>query len=179
MQRDKINVFITSCEITKGAWRAHEQKLKDIYELSDKRYSLTSDPESADIILVGDVREENWGAKVISCDLINKYPNKCFSISDRDLPLILHHGIYACSAKKSIWSFGRVRTGSYTISYGDQFRNPFIENHVFSDQNYLEKEYLLSFIGRNSSKIRNSIFNLKFERPDIYIEDSSKAFDLW
>ena len=179
MQKDKISIFITSCEITKGAWRAHEQKLKAIYELSDKKYCTASDPESADIILVGDVREENWGTKVMNCDLINKYPNKCFSLSDRDMPLILHHGIYACGAKKSILSFGRVRTGSYSVSYGDIFRNPFIENHVFSNQSYLEKEYLLTFIGRNSSKIRNSIFNLKFERPDIYIEDSSKTFNLW
>ena len=179
MQRDKINIFITSCEITKGAWRVHEQKLKAIYELSDKKYNLTSDPESADIILVGDVREENWGTKVMNNDLINKYPNKCFSLSDRDHPLLLHHGIYTCGSKKSILSFGRVRTGSFTICYGDDFRNPFIENHVFSNQSYLEKKYLLTFIGRNSSKIRNSIFNLKFERPDIYIEDSSKTFDLW
>ena len=179
MQKDKINIFITSCEVTKGAWRANEQKLKAIYELSDKKYSLTSDPESADMILVGDVRADNWGTKVMCHYLINKYPNKCFSLSDRDIPLILNHGIYACGAKKSILSFGRVRTGSYTISYGDRYRNPFIENHVFSDQSYLEKEYLLTFIGRNSSKIRNSIFNLKFERPDIYIEDSSKTFDVW
>ncbi|PQP33225.1 hypothetical protein C6A36_00305 [Desulfobacteraceae bacterium SEEP-SAG10] len=179
MQREKINIFITSCETTKGAWRCEEQKLKAIYELSNKKYSLTSDPESADIILVGNVREENWSTKVMNHDLINKYPNKCFLLSDRDIPLILNHGIYACGSKKSILSFGRVRTGSYTISFGDRFRNPFIENHVFSDQDYLEKEYLLSFIGRNSSKIRNSIFNLKFERPDIYIEDSSKTFDLW
>ena len=179
MQRGIINIFITSCEITKGAWRAHEHKLKAIYELSDKKYSLTSDPESADMILVGDVREEDWGTRVMNHDLINKYPNKCFSLSDRDIPLILNHGIYTCGAKKSILSFGRVRTGSYTISYGDIFRNPFIENHVFSDQDYLEKEYLLTFIGRNSNKIRNNIFNLKFERPDIYIEDSSKKFDLW
>jgi hypothetical protein len=178
MQRDKINIFITSCEIAKGAWRAHEQKLKALYELSDKKYSLTSDPESADMILVGNVREENWGTKIMNHGLINKYPNKCFSLSDQDSPLILNHGIYACGNKKSILSFGRVRTGSYTI-YPDYFHNPFIQNHVFSNQSYLEKEYLLSFIGRNSNKIRSSIFNLKFERPDIYIEDSSKTFDLW
>ena len=179
MQRDKIKIFITSCEINEGAWRVNEQKLKDFYELSDKKYSLTSDPESADIILVGDVREENWGAKVMNNDLINKYPTKCFSLNDRDKPLILHHGIYASAPKESILSFGRVRTGSFAISFLDHVPNPFIENHVFSNQSYPEKEYLLSFIGRGSSKIRKRIFNLKFDRPDIYIEDSSKDFDLW
>jgi hypothetical protein len=178
MKRDKINIFITSCEITKGAWRTHEKKLKAIYEISDKKYNLTSDPESADMILIGNVREENWGAKIMSHHLINKYPDKCFSLSDQDNPIILHHGIYACNNKKSILSFGRVRTGSYTL-YPDYFHNPFIQNHVFSNQSYPEKEYLLVFIGRNSSKIRDSIFNLKFERPDIYIEDSSKTVDIW
>ena len=176
MQGDKISIFITSCETTKGAWRSNEEKLKAIYELSNKKYSLTSDPESADIILVGNVREENWGAKIMCHDLINKYPNKCFSLSDQDYPLILNHGIYACGDKKSILSFGRVRTGSYTLF---PFQNPFILNHVFSNQSYLEKEYLLTFIGRDSHKIRNSIFNLKFERPDIYIEDSTKTLDVW
>jgi len=178
MQRDKINIFITSCEITKDAWRAHEQKLKTLYELSDKKYSLTSDPESADMILVGNVREKNGGKKIMNHDLINKYPNKCFSLSDQDSPLILNRGIYASGTKKSKLSFGRVRTGSYTI-YGDHHHNPFIQNHSFSNKSYLEKEYLLTFIGRNSHRIRDSIFNLKHERPDIYIENSAKRFYLW
>jgi hypothetical protein len=106
-------VFITSCEIAEGAWSVHEQKLKQLHELSDKKYSLTDDPALADIILIGNVREENWGRKILENKLINKYPNKCFSLSDQDAPLILNRGIYA-SGTKSILNLGRVRTGSFT-----------------------------------------------------------------
>jgi hypothetical protein len=178
MQKGKIKIFITSCEIAEGAWRTHEKKLKTLYELSNKKYSLTNDPKSADIILVGNAREENWGKKIMNHDLINKYPKKCFSLSDQDSPLILNRGIYASGVKNSILGFGRVRTGSYTI-YGDHHLNPFIQNHESSNQSYLEKKYLFTFIGRNSHEIRSSLFNLKFKRPDILIKDSSKTFDLW
>jgi hypothetical protein len=58
-----MQIFITSCETGEGAWRTHERKLHRLYELSDKRYQLTDDPEVADLILIGNVREENWGRR--------------------------------------------------------------------------------------------------------------------
>ncbi len=176
MRRNNITIFITSCEIGKRAWRNQEQKLKDFYELSDKRYSLTDSPESADIILVGNVREENWGEKMLGHELITKYVDKCFSLSHVDWPLFLNRGIYSGNMK-SIRSLGRVRTGSFTLM-SDEFANPYITSHVSSDQNDVEREYLLTFIGRRSHKVRDIIFDLNFEREDILIEDSS-TFDLW
>jgi Exostosin family len=172
-----VNVFITSCEIAEGAWNVHEQKLEQLHELSDKKYSLTDDPALADIILIGNVREENWGRKILENKLINKYPNKCFSLSDQDAPLILNRGIYA-SGTKSILNLGRVRTGSFTI-YADWHLNPHVKIHTPSAQNVYEKKYFLSFIGRNSHPTRDILFNLKFQRKDILIEDSSSTFDLW
>lgn len=176
MQRNKTKIFITSCEIGEGAWRNQEYKLKELYELSDKRYSLTNSPESADIILVGNAREENWGEKMLGHDLVSKYPDKCFSLSQYDHPLFLNRGIYTNNTK-SIRTLGRVRTGSYALN-PDKFLNPYVESHVPSDQDYVQKEYLLTFIGRRSHRVRNTIFHLKFERQDIFVEDSS-AFRLW
>lgn len=63
--RDRIRVFITSREVSEGAWRGHAHHLKRLYELSDKRYELIEDSETADIVLVGNVREQNWGIKIL------------------------------------------------------------------------------------------------------------------
>ncbi len=172
-----MRVFITSCETGEGAWRTHEEQLKRFYELSDKKHRLASSPDSADIVLIGNVREENWGQKILDHELINKDPGKCFSITDADAPLTLHHGIYA-SGRKTILSFGRVRTGSYTAYY-DDYLNPFVKAHMHVGQHHLEKKYLFSFIGRNSNRLRDVIFRLTFRRTDILVQDSSTAFDLW
>jgi hypothetical protein len=176
MQGNKISVFITSCELGENAWRNQEYKLKELYKLSDKRFSLTDSPESADIILVGNLREENWGEKTLRHELISKYPDRCFSLSQDDKPLFLNRGIYT-SNSRSVRTLGRVRTGSYTL-YPDQYSNPFIKAHRISDNDFSDKEYLFSFIGRDSHSIRRIIFNLEYARQDILIEDSS-SFKLW
>ena len=171
-----IKVFVTSCETGPSAWRAHEINLLRLYELSDKRYELVAHPELAGVILIGNVREENWGEKILANELINRWPDRCFSLSDQDHPLILNRGIYA-SGRKSLLGAGRVRSGSYS-AYPLQFQNPYGLAHVPSDQDYARKQLLFSFIGRNSDKMRERIFRMHFKRADILVEDSSQ-FDLW
>lgn len=108
--------------------------------------------------------------------LINKYPDKCFSLSDQDNPLILNRGIYASGAK-SVMGKGRVRTGPYLLS---PYTNPYIETHVYSNYDYEDKPYLLTFIGRRCAHpVREAIFRLRFNRQDIWLEDTSSVFDLW
>ena len=109
--RGQLRVFVTSCELGEDAWRGQEERLKHLYELSDKRYALTNDPGSADIILIGDVRGEAWGKKILEHPLINKDVDRCFSLSHASQPVILHHGVYT-GAAKSILNLGRVRTGA-------------------------------------------------------------------
>jgi hypothetical protein len=174
----RINVFLysdPSCETIEGRWRGFRQ-LKELYELSDKKFYLTNDPEAADIILFGDIWEKDWTIKILKNEIINKYPHKCFSISWHWHPFYLSHGIYINNAK-SFWSLGRVRTGAYTLRNKNE-KNPYIESHRISDRDFKNKKYLFTFIGRNSDKIRKQIFNLTFNRIDILIEDSSE-FNLW
>jgi len=174
--KEKLKIFITSCDYGPDAWMTHERKLRRLYELSDKRHLLTDSPDSADIILVGNVREEEWGRRILANVLIDKYPGKCFSLSDQDRPIVLSHGIYT-SGTRSIFNFGRIRTGSFTL-YSDDYLNPFVQDHNPSAGDTKPKEYLLSFVGRNSHPVRTTISNLNFERKDILIEDSSD-FDRW
>jgi hypothetical protein len=174
----KIQVMIYSdhsCETIEGRWTGL-RRLKEIYELSNKKYWLTNNPEAADIILFGDITEKDWTRKILENELINKYPHKCFSLSWYDLPGYRNHGIFI-NSEKSILSLGRVRTGLYALRHENEV-NPYIESHRISDQDYSGKKYLFSFIGRKSHKVRSDIFNLAFNRQDVFIEDSS-FFDLW
>ena len=173
----KLKVLVTSCETGGDAWRTQERELRRLYELSDKRHCLTEDPESADIVLIGNVREENWGEKVVKNALINKYPSKCFSLTEHFRPLFLNRGIYTNNAK-SLFTLGRVRTGSYTI-FGEHHLNPYVQSHAYSQQNSERKDYLLTFIGRRGNRTREAIFALGFDRQDVLIEDSSRTFRLW
>jgi hypothetical protein len=75
----RLRVFIVSRENGGGAWTGMTEKLKSLYELSDKRHLLTSDPASADLILVANVPQQLlplplWGKKILEHQLISKYP---------------------------------------------------------------------------------------------------------
>ena len=173
----RIKVFITSCETAPDAWRGQEEKLVALYEQSNKKYALINDPEEADIILIGDLRGGNWGEKIINQPLIRKYPEKSFSLSHEDRPIMLHHGFYT-SNEYSIMRWNRARTGAYNL-YPDKYKNPYIPKKIDTKEHLNpKKEYLFSFIGRNSHPCRELIYQQKFSREDILIEDSS-AFDLW
>lgn len=169
-------MFVTSCEAGPEAWTDHEEALKFFHGLSSGIYKLVDNAEAADIILIGNVREENWGQKILRHPLINRWPEKCFSLSDQDHPLILNRGIYA-SGKKSPFNAGRVRSGSYS-AYPKKFQNPFEQAHQPVAEDGNTKIHLFSFIGRNSHAVRTRLFGMTFTRPDIAIENSAN-FDLW
>lgn len=168
-------VFITSLDITGKGNRTHENKLLEIYQKSNKKYILVKNPEEAHIILIGNV-DDKTGEKILANPILNKFPQKCFSLSDTDYTLFLNRGVYTSANNRSLLGKQRIRTGSYTL-YPDQYKNPYIYN-VFQ-QGIVEKIFLFSFIGRDCRSIRNRIFNLQFIREDILLIDSSNSFNLW
>lgn len=168
---DKKKVFITS-DVQEKSRQDVEKKLRRFYEKSDKKFDLVECPDSADIILVGDVRISDPTQKITINSYISNYPDKSFVISHTDRPIILTHGIYS-SCEKSIMRINRVRTGSYSL-YPDRFRNPFIDSTLALGTNSIQKRFLFSFIGRDVAvPVRRSLFRQDFHRPDIFIEDSS------
>jgi hypothetical protein len=176
---EKLSVYITTYNNDRNAWLNHQEKiLRQFYLLSDKKYNLADCPEDADLILVVDVWEDVWADgynswldNVSKHPLIKKYPGKSFSISDIDSPIVLHHGIYA-SGQKGYFSRQRVRTGSYSLFF-ENLKNSFIDEFDYDGAQNVEKEYLFSFMGRNSHHVRSKIFQLQFERKDIYVEDTT------
>jgi hypothetical protein len=169
-------IFVTSCETTPEGWRAQEMKLRELWELSDKKHSLTEEPDLADLILICDARFENYSIKIRLHLLLKLYHNKCFILSNLDKPNYFNRGIIT-SAEKSLLNFSRFRSCSYTAYY-DPYHNPFIRNHTLT-QPKPSKEYIISFWGRLSHPLRKAIFELKFIRKDIEIKDTTSLYDLW
>ena len=173
----KTRVYITTYNYERNDNHS-EQQLKDMYQISDKKYELVNYPDDANIILIVDVKEnvlkngiDIWLDNVSKHSLIRRFPEKSFSISDMALPIILHHGIYI-NGEKGLFNRSRVCTGGYALFYDFVF-NPYMAQHNFSIDQNVSKKYLLTFIGRQSASVRHDIYQLIFERRDILIEDST------
>ncbi|MFZ1743576.1 MAG: exostosin family protein [Pontixanthobacter sp.] len=171
------SVFITCRDREGDVWTINKGRLISLHEQSNQKHSIVDNPDSADIVIICDVRDDDWDYNSALKALIEKYPDKCFSISEQDIPCFVNRGIYT-SLEKSIFTYRRARAGSYKVVHNGYF-NPFIAGHVFSEDDYNEKRYLLSFIGRRCHQVRQEIFDKPFQRKDVLIEDSSSEFNLW
>lgn len=136
---------------------------------------LTDNPVNADIILLCDLRFDNYYQTISENELLKKYINKCFLLSNFDRPITHIRGLYT-SAERSFFYFGRIHSCSYTACY-DPYKNPFILNHDPSIS--FNKTYLFSFLGRNCDISRDKIFGMDFIRKDLFFEETSKTYDLY
>ncbi len=168
-------VYLTSCETTPGAWRHQEELLLRLWACSGKKHSLVDRPENATLILVGNLRDEDWGERLLKNPVISRFPNRCFAIADGDDPMVFLHGLYT-SGSRSRWFPARVRSGSYGLYHPD-FQNPVIAARPGLGLTET-KLFLFTFSGRNCSSLRNEILKLTFSRPDIAVADTS-TFNLF
>ena len=170
-----MNVYITNYPEEQAKVAA--ERLMRLYDNSDKRHSLVSDPDLADIILVGghgnEITEQEYLTLVMDHDILSRFPNKCFTFCIRDIPFALNRGIYE-SPLNTLWEFKRTRTGAY----GPETFNPEVRRHEFAEGDYSGKKYLFSFIGRASHPIRSQLVSLNLKRQDAILEDSSN-FSFW
>jgi Exostosin family len=171
-----VKVLLASCETGPGSWRGQEVRLRECHALSDHSHTLVTDPHEADIILLGNARQADSGARLLENELLRQWPDKCFTLSDEDHPPILVRGIHA-SARRSILFSRRIRSGSYCI-YPEDFKNPFVDALAADPSQAPAKAHLFSFIGRDSHPVRHALLRMKFHDPGIVVEDSSD-FDLW
>ena len=159
--------------------KAQSIKLTELAKsLNEESYKIVKDPLVADIILLCDAIFDNNAFLIRVNFYLRNYPDKCFVLSNEDRPITFFRGIYTSAEKKNN-NFGRIRSGSYTAYY-DAFRNPFIYRTETNPTEYnIKKLFLFSFIGRNSHPVRDVIFNLKFFRDDIFLEDTTNSYDLY
>lgn len=157
-----------------------KKNLSYLYERSNKIHELIEEPEQADIILLGlpgnDLENEKYLNEILQNDLLSMYPEKVFAVSFyRDNHVFLTRGIYESGVKSRLLN-NRIRSGCYLL----KSFNPAIKNFVQKTETFpeIKKQYLFSFIGRNSHKVRAKIFSMSFSRDDILIENSS-YFNVW
>lgn len=150
--------------------------MTELYSFADSnRYLLTDNPVNADIILLCDLRFDNYYQTISKNEILKKHINKCFLLSNFDRPTTHIRGLYT-SAERSFFNFGRIRSCSYTASY-DPYKNPYVWNHnPIMSQN---KKYLFSFVGRNCDISRDKIFCMDFTRKDLFFEETSKTYDIY
>jgi glycosyltransferase involved in cell wall biosynthesis len=144
-----------------------------VFEHSDRRHTLVQSPGSADLILIGGIGNamSQWDYlhQTIRNPLIGRFPEKAFTLSFRDTPVVFNRGVYE-SAPSHRWNRGRCVTGSYELS--GHFNSALKEAATSS------KDLLFSFIGRISHPVRRRILALQFRRRDIVLEDTS-SFNYW
>ncbi len=128
------------------------------------KHSLTTDYAAADIILFvamgtcGDFAE-----RVRAHPLYLKYPEKSFLFDSADYIRPVLPGIYASLHKKD-YSPEHTRSGFYLMP-----ENPMVDYRPITG----DEKYLAAFVGSvNTHPVREGLFN--FNRPDIYVLDSSK-----
>lgn len=163
-------IFLTSCETHEGAWRHQEERLRALWERSSRTHTLADSPEEADLIIIGNLRDENWLRSLRTHPVVNRYPSKCFVVEDRDDPMPLLRGVYT-SATRNLWCKSRYRSASYGLYHPD-FQNPHIDAYQ-GDACARPKKYLFSFTGRACHPVRAGIFAAYSDRGDCHVRDTS------
>ena len=172
-----MTVYITSCEIHENAWRHQEHRLTKLWQMSSRVHVLTPNPSDADIIIIGNIRDEFDFRSLRNHAVARQYPTKAFAVDERDDWTIIPFlpGVYA-SAHRHLPIKKRYCSGSYSL-YHEDFKNPYIEKSNLSGYSH-EKKHLASFIGRRSHKVRDALFDLKFKNETVIISDTS-TFNLF
>jgi hypothetical protein len=128
-------------------------------------HTLTEDPASADLILFcGNPTHEPH--LLLEHPLYRAHAEKCAVYSEDDEYLPLLPGVYCSARNDASCRSGRVFCWSY-VSAGGRIANPYLS------QTDGQKSLLFSFQGGSTSMLRKRMFRLRFNRPDILIEDTS------
>jgi hypothetical protein len=139
---------------------------------SDPALVLAPDPESADIILIGGLRDENDYVLLRNNALVRRFPEKCFVLHSGDFPPRYVKGILTNLASSPL-NLGRFESGGFFLMHPD-FKNPYAEEFFLSGSPpETKRDLFFSFVGRDCTPIRRELFRLKFSRPDVMVVDNS------
>lgn len=138
------------------------------------RHEVVADPESADLILLlGNFALEPQ--RVLEHALYKAFPDKCAVYNEEDDYLPLLPGLYCSACADRHTRCGRVFSYAY-VSRNGPHRNQFLDETAAPAHEAAEKRYLFSFLGGSTSLVRKRLFNLRFGREDVLIENTSSYF---
>jgi hypothetical protein len=129
---------------------------------------LVNSPEEAEmILLVGSFGNDPH--HLLDHPLYRAFAEKCAVYTEDDNYLPLAPGVYCSSIVDENSRAGRTFSYSY-VSASGKYSNKFV-----ADAN-AAKRYLFSFQGGSTSMLRKRMFNLKFNRADVLIENTSTYY---
>lgn len=138
-----------------------------------KSHNIVSSPTEAEIILIlgASAREPR---QLLEHDIYKSYPDRCVVYTEEDDYLPLLPTIHT-NAKIGLHTrIGRVFNYAH-ISRNGRHQNRFVGESEAAPPigTRAQKKYLFSFLGGSTSILRKRLFNLKFRRDDILIENTS------
>lgn len=162
-----MKVCLTSITAERGnIWG--QKLLTDFQQLAavDKFrvHQFVNCPDEADIILAIDIRLiKDWKLKeFFESKIYKEYKHKLFIYDERDIPRCFHRGLYA-SMPKSLF----ISKYQESVCYPTRPMEQNFTAEEISKARNTKPEFLFSFIGSNTHRIRNSVLNLKHNRANI------------
>jgi hypothetical protein len=158
---------------------AHETEVFALFEdraARSVKHQLVGDPALADLILfLGNFGED--ANELLDHPSYKAFPERCAVYTEDDNYLPLAPGVYCSAHRDEHTRAGRIFSYSY-ISRNGRYRNPYLAEASAEASNAIapQKRYLFSFQGGSTSLLRKRLFNLKFDRPDVAIENTSQYY---
>jgi hypothetical protein len=138
-----------------------------------KSHEIVTDPSAASLILIcgAAAREPE---RLLESELYKAFPERCAIYSEDDDCLPLIPGVHTNAPVSKHTRIGRIFNYAH-ISRNGQLQNPFLEEITSSVPIGVktEKRYLFTFQGGSTSIVRKRLYNLKFNRSDVLIENTS------
>ncbi|BAU13893.1 exostosin family protein [Leptolyngbya sp. NIES-3755] len=137
-------------------------------------HEVVSHTEAADIFVFAthvagfDLFNSNFYFDLRHHRFVKQFPDRCFLWDDKDFPLPILPGLYASLHQRD---FDSREHRSFCYSSAT---NPYIEEQVH--HNDIQPDLLVSFVGSISSPIRARLFEIDFQRSDVFIQ---KSLNLW
>jgi Exostosin family len=127
-------------------------------------HTLVDDPESADMILFAGGWQPS-GQGVTDSPLPKRYPEKTFIYLEDDGFTTLLPGIYTNAEKPGLINLHRAESQMFVDDLNPNIRPM-----------KMEKKYLFSFAGGSTSLLRKKLYKVKFNRPDVLVENTSSYY---
>jgi Exostosin family len=162
-----IKIFISCCKTDVASEEILLRRLVQVSHVSG--IVLVDDPETANLILVVDIKEANVFQNLRENNIWRLYPQHSFGYYEGDNPPAILHGVYS-SATRTKGLLGRMQSTGYPFAEYWLPNLPQCGNLAFSD----EKKYLMNFTGRRSHAIRKTLFKLNLQES--LIIDTTKSY---
>jgi hypothetical protein len=134
-------------------------------------HSLVETPESADLILIlgSFLRDPNV---MLDHPCYRAFPDRCAVYTEDDHYYPIVPGIFCSPRVDQHTRAGRVFSYTY-LSRNGRYQNPYLAEVQSATPIVRPKKYLFTFQGGSTSLVRKRMFNLRFNRADVLIENTS------